>query len=155
MAVEFDNEPGVYYRVYFHEMSVIKSDDSKSKKIDPISKVAASDLTGVKPKILQNSRAKKIYLFDKNGDSTTDSSTAAFMIDTAMDETEYKNDKKVEAWGIRVPEIYGKTESGFAIVQWIPKQTTVGGAGGRPLWSAVKQSMFLDKINKKPFHLNK
>lgn len=118
----------------------------------PVQKIKAAKLTT--PTILQNSRAKTIYLFDSEGNPTTSKPKAAYMVDTAMDEVEYKNYLKVESWGVRVPRIFD-LKDGHPIVQWLPKQITVGGGGGKPLWNTVKQSIMLDKMTNKGFNKTK
>lgn len=117
---------------------------------DPISIIKATDLTNLKPIILQNSRAKRLYLFDAHGQPTTDKAQAVYMVDTAMNKTEYDNYHIVAQWGVRVPYIYGVTASGHPIVQWLKKQITVGG-GGRSLVTQVSKSMQLDELNRKAF----
>jgi hypothetical protein len=115
-----------------------------------IRKIENVNLRNLASTIIQNSRAKTIYLFDANGDHTTDKNTAAFMVDTAMDSSEQANYAMVKSWGVGVPEIYGKNGT-YPIVQWIPNHITVGGGGRNNLVSSVKQSMFLDGIQKRGF----
>ena len=122
---------------------------------DPISIIKRTDLTKLKPIALGNSRAKKVFLFDASGQPTESKAKAVFLVDTGMDKTEYDNYLKVAKWGVRVPHIFDVTREGYPILQWLSKQTTVGGAGAKPLIPSVNQRMKLDEINGKPFDKDK
>lgn len=123
--------------------------------LGPLDKIAAAPLTKANQAIIGNSRAKKIYLFDGNGDPTAKKADAAYMVDTGMDQTEFDNYGLASSMGVRVPQVYGRTKDGYPIVQWLPRQTTAGGAGGKPPLVAVKQKMKLDAMLNKPFPTEK
>lgn len=114
-----------------------------------VDRIKATDLSQLNGQDIGNSRGKLVYLFDANGNFTTDKSQAAFMVDTSMDQYEQDNYEKVRGWGVGVPEIYGHIGR-FPIVQWIPDSLTAGGFG-RSMASAVRQQMTLDRINQGGF----
>lgn len=115
---------------------------------DPVSLIREVDLERLTRINIGSSRTKWIYLFEASGKPTAKKSEAAYVLDTSIDETEWKNYEKVAEWGVRVPKIYGKHKQGGAIVQWLPKQTTFVTNVGT-LAKRAEQAMKLDKMNEK------
>jgi hypothetical protein len=108
----------------------------------PLAKIVNDPLLDKNKTVEGNSRVKVVYLFDANGDPTKDKKSAVYMVDSTMDEDEYRNYLLLATMGLRAPEIYGVTKKGgHPIVQRISNHITAGGAGARPLLPNVKNAI--------------
>ncbi|MBM0744567.1 DUF4157 domain-containing protein [Phormidium sp. CLA17] len=118
---------------------------------DPIKKIKFAILDKTYALSIGNSRPKIVYLFDDLGEKTKRKQDAKYMIDTEMGELEFSNLKQVESRGLKIPRIYGLYQLKYPIIQWLSDQSTIGGAGAKPLVPMVKQIMKLDNLQKKAF----
>lgn len=103
-----------------------------------VSRIKTVDLSLLQSVLLTGKRCKKVYLFDSVGRSTISRSHATYMVDSSMTPIELGNWDMVKGWRIRVPTIYGKTDNGFPIVEWLPQQVTVGGGGRFHVFAELK-----------------